>query len=73
MYKKTVRKYHNNAILSQYRQIRGSLADLKKESSHLQEVWEEQRQRLDQMLQLQLFLRDAKIVVRRIIKHSPER
>ena len=44
-------------------QIRASLADLKKESGLLQEVWEEQRQRLDQMLQLQHFLRDAKIVV----------
>lgn len=43
-----------------YSQIRDRLSDLKGESVHLQQVWEERKSRLDQMLEFQLFLRDAK-------------
>ena len=41
-------------------QIRSRLSDLKQESGQLQQVWLNQKQHLDQMLQLQFFLRDAK-------------
>ena len=41
-------------------QIRDRLSDLKGESVHLQQVWQERKSRLDQMLEFQLFLRDAK-------------
>lgn len=41
-------------------QTRDCLAELKKESSKLQQTWQEQRERLDQVLEFQLFLRDAK-------------
>ena len=45
-----------------FSQIRDRLSDLKGESVHLQQVWQEQKIRLDQMLEFQLFLRDAKNV-----------
>ena len=45
---------------SMYLQIRSRLSDLKQESGQLQQVWLNQKQHLDQMLQLQFFLRDAK-------------
>ncbi len=41
-------------------QIRDRLADLKRESAGLQQVWLEQKQKLDQILEFQFFLRDAK-------------
>lgn len=41
-------------------QIRSQLSDLKRESGQLQKVWLDQKQHLDQMLQLEFFLRDAK-------------
>ena len=42
------------------KQIRDCLNDLKKENSKLQKTWQEQREKLDQVLEFQLFLRDAK-------------
>ena len=47
-------------MLLSFLQIRGRLSDLKRESGQLQQVWLNQKQHLDQMLQLQFFLRDAK-------------
>lgn len=41
-------------------QIRVCVNDLKKENSRLQTTWKEQRDRLDQVLEFQQFLRDAK-------------
>lgn len=41
-------------------QIRVCVNDLTKENSRLQTTWKEQRDRLDQVLEFQQFLRDAK-------------
>ena len=43
-------------------QIRERLSDLKQEGGRLQELWLQQQQRLNQMLQFQQFLREAKMV-----------
>jgi hypothetical protein len=41
-------------------QIRERLSDLRQEGSQLQDTWQNQKDRLDQVLEFQLFLRDAK-------------
>lgn len=63
--RKTNRSYGDGGhcfIASFHVQIRDRMSDLKREGASLQQVWLDQKHKLDQMLEFQIFLRDAKNV-----------
>ena len=47
-------------LFSPHAQIKDRLSDLRQEGSNLQDTWQNQKDRLDQVLEFQLFLRDTK-------------
>ena len=49
-------------VSSSPHQIQERLEDLKKEGASLQELWEEQKQRFDELLEYQLFMKEAESI-----------